>query len=319
MRTLFPYIAGCLLIVVLGCGKTPEPGPETAPAEVPLTVLAEQSISGRIEGEVLQSPAGLAVDRLGAVYLVDAGNNRLIRFDRSLTPVRDFGGYGGAAGLFNRPDYVCVDNDLNVLVTDPGNQRISRFDSKLNFVSEILLEDEEDPLKFGEPSGVALGNYGAVWWCDRENNRVVIFDNVEQFDRFVGDYGYVGGQVQAPEKIMVGDDDNFYVCDAGNARLVVYDEYGNFEREMYHRSVRHPRALAFDGDGRIWVLDSELARLFCFDRSGRLLMETGPLLPGTTEPMKSPSDLAFAHDGRLIISDTGNHRLLVCRVAYQNP
>jgi len=288
-------------------------------APLPLAVLVETTISGRILGEILRSPRGLAVDRLGAMYLVDAGNNRLIRFDRDLNPLHDFGGYGGDAGLFNRPEYVSVDNDLNLLVTDLGNRRLDRFDTRLNFVSEIVLEDEEDPLKFGEPSGVALGGYGAVWWCDRENDRLVIMDNVEQFDRFVGDYGYAGGQLHSPEKIVVGNDDNFYVCDAGNARLVVYDEYGNFEREIYNRAMRYPRSMVFDGDGRLWVLDSSLGALFCLDPSGRLLLETGPMLPGTGNRLDNPSDLAFTIDGRLIISDTGNNRLLVCQIAYQNP
>ncbi len=319
MSSPFRYIVIPALLVLIGCGGPSKPKPEQSAAPLPLAVLVVETIDGRILGEVLQSPCGLAVDRLGAMYLVDAGNNRLVRFERDLKPLKDFGGYGAEGGLFNRPEYVCVDNDLNVLVTDLGNRRINRFNSRLNFVSEIILEDEEDPLMFGEPSGVALGGYGAVWWCDRENDRLVILDNVEQFDRFVGDYGYAGGQLHSPEKIVAGSDDDFYVCDAGNARLVVYDEYGNFEREMFHRSMQYPKALAFDGDGRMWVLDSEAAVLFCFDASGRLLLEMGPMLPGTGERLKNPSDLAFAADGRLIIADTGNHRLLVCSVAYQNP
>jgi len=319
MRGPYRYIVAALLFALAGCGGPSKPKAEQTAGPVPLTVLAETSISGRILGEVLRSPSGLAVDRLGAVYLVDAGNNRVIRFDRDLNPVRDFGGYGGSTGLFNRPDYVCVDNDLNVLVTDPGNQRISRLDSRLNFVSEIILQDDEDPLKFGEPAGVALGGYGTVWWCDRENDRLVILDNVEQFDRFVGDYGYAGGQLHSPEKIVASRDNDFYVCDAGNARIVVYDQYGNFEREMFDRSLKYPRAMAFDDNGRIWVLDSNLGLLSCLDRSGRLLMQVGPVLPGADDRLRNPSDLAFAADGRLIIADTGNHRLLLCRIAYQNP
>lgn len=285
----------------------------------PLAIVVEATIGGRIQGQTLRSPSGLAVDRQGAAYLVDAGNNRIVRFSRDLEPVRDFGGYGAADGLFNRPEYVSVDNDLNLMVSDLGNRRISRIDAKLNFVSEIPLEDDEDPFKYGEPSGVALGSYGAVWWCDRTNDRLVIMDNVEQFDRFIGGYGYAGGQLRSPEKIVAGPDDKFFVCDAGNSRIVVYDQYGNFERQIINAALKYPSALAFDEHGRMWVLDSDRATISCLDSRGGTLLATGPMLAGAQEKLKDPFDLAFTFDGRLLISDKGNNRLVVCRVAYENP
>jgi hypothetical protein len=33
--------------------------------------------------------------------------------------------------------------------------------------------------------------------------------------------------------------------------------------------------------------------------------------------LKAPSDIAFLKDGRLLISDTGNHRVLICSVIYE--
>jgi len=244
------------------------------------------------------------------------GNHRLIRFDRDLTPFRDIGGHGRLPGLFDQPGFVTVDNDLNILVSDAGNQRICRHDAYLEYVDEISLIDDDDPFMYGHPSGVAPTAYGEVWVCDNDNNRLAIFDNIGRFDRFVGDFGYAGGELAAPQKIVTYDSDKFYVCDGGHGRVVVYDEYGNFEGEIVNQRMVLPRAIAFDKDGLIWLLDGVSSTVLCLDREGREYLVIGPTIAGTTTPLETPSDIAFTLDGRLAIADTGNNRVLVCRIIY---
>jgi streptogramin lyase len=305
---------------MVGCGQSVRQKPEQKKVlPNPVAVVLETEIKGRIKGQSLRDPAGLAVDRHRVLYLVDAGNNRLIRFDRDLVPEVEIGGYGSQPGLFNQPLYVSIDNDLNVLISDVGNRRISRHDGKLNYVDEIDFRDNEDPLKFGRPSGVAVTAYGEVWICDRENNRIAIFDNIGRFDRFVGDFGYSGGELRSPEKLIIDQAGRFYVCDAGNARIVLYDEFGNFIREIINPAFDYPQALAVDSHGLIWVIDRESGTILCVDPAGILRLTVGVLIPGCREPMKNPADLAFTGDGRLVISDAGNHRLLVCRVIHDQP
>jgi len=276
----------------------------------------EREISGHVLGQALRAPWGLAADRRGSLYLADGGNNRVIAFDDQLLPVRDAGGYGSEQGLMDRPSYLTVDNDLNLWVSDVGNKRICRFDNKLNYVDEIELYDAQDPLKFGTPSGIAVTGYGEVWMCDRETHRLVVFDNIGRFDRFLGDFGYSGGSMRNPEKILLGRDGDFYVCDAGSRRVAVFDEYGTFQRELVDDQFSYPCALTFDSTGVVWVLDSGTNLLYGLDGQGQELLVMGPLLPGTSLPMKNPTDLLFTRDGLLVISDSGNNRLLICRVAY---
>ena len=312
--TLCPVLA----VFSSSCGHPSRPGSQVLEVPAPLTVVVDSEIKGDILGQTIKSPVGLAVDRRGILYVVDSGNNRLISFDRYFAPVRDIGGYGSQPGQFDRPAYVTVDNDLSLLVSDVGNRRISRHDSKLNYVGEIDLRDDEDPLKFGQPSGVGLTEYGEVWMCDRENNRLAVFDNIGRFDRFVGEFGYSGGELRVPEKIVADPEGAFHVCDAGNSRIAIYDEFGNFLREVLESSFEYPRALAFDKHGIAWVLDGVTGRLFCIDGAGHSRLSVGPLIPGCSEPLNDPSDLVFTGDGRLVISDTGNHRLLVCRVVRED-
>ena len=185
--------AACLSLCVCGSARKKDTGPEL-PSKLPLAVFLDKEISGTILGEELREPFGLAVDHRGSLYVTDAGNNRIIRFDPDLKPRLEIGGYGRQPGLFDQPNFIVVDNNLNLLVSDAGNQRLTRYDSRLNYVDEINLVDDEALLKYGISSGMAVTDYGEVWMSDRQNNRIAVFDNAGRFDRFIGDFGYSGGQ-----------------------------------------------------------------------------------------------------------------------------
>jgi hypothetical protein len=306
------------VFLFLSCSHPPKPSfPTTDNPAVPAALVVEKEISGVILGKPLRRPFGLAVDAGGRVYVSDAGNSRVIKFDPDLKPEREIGGYGAQEGLFDRPSFLTVDRDLSLLVSDEGNRRICRYDSYLQFVEALPFYDSEDPLKFGYPSGVALTEYGEVWIADRERNRIVVYDNVGAFDRFVGDFGYPGGQVISPEKIIRDGRGNFIVCDGGNRRLVVYDEYGNFSFEIKDDSFEYPAAVV-NKNGHLWLLDGGSSQIYYLDALGKKIFTTGPNLTGSSQPVKNPSDITLLNDGRLLISDSGNNRLLVCRVVYES-
>lgn len=302
-------------VLVVACGGTPLPDvSEAALANAPTAVVVDTIIEGNILGQPLRAPYGAAVDFRGNLYITEAGNHRLIRFSPDLIPRAEVGGYGGDAGQLDRPGYITVDNGLTLLVADRGNLRLVRFNATLTYVNDISLLAFDDLGEFGEPSGVALSPYGEIWVADRDRNRLAVFDNVNKFDRYIAEYGYSGGQVSAPEKLVETADGGFYVCDAGNGRLSLYDQYGNYQRSLGRGTVGYAVAAALDAKRRIWVLDGEKGRLYCLSGSGALLFEAPPLLTGLDRPLLGATDIEVLLDGRLLLVDSGNNRLIICRI-----
>ena len=128
-----------LLITVLSitsCKNTPALAEESSSAEVSnnIFLFVEREISGLILGQTFEEPTGITIGRNGTVFVVDRGNNRVIRFDSEMNPEKQIGGYRHGTELFNRPSFAVMDNGLNLFVSDEGNRRVARFDARLNFV-----------------------------------------------------------------------------------------------------------------------------------------------------------------------------------------
>lgn len=307
-----------LAAMLLSCGsssvrrKSPE-----LPARIPAAVVVEREIAGPVSGQPLRNPSALVTDFRGDTYLCDQGNNRIIKFNPAMRPVLDRGGFGSQPGLFNDPRAIAVDNQLNVWVCDAGNRRLVRLDGELNFVDEISFTSTDDPLKFGVPSGIAATTYGSLWVSDIERDRVAVFDNVGQFEKFVGDFGAGGGPVRDPEGATVLDDELFYICDAGNHRVISYDSYGTDLRVMTDDQMIRPIAVALDRRQSLWVLDQLSRRLFCFDRDGANLAEGGLELIGGDMGTAVPSGLTILSDSTALISDSQAGRLLFCKLIFK--
>jgi tripartite motif-containing protein 71 len=72
-------------------------------------------------------PQGIAVDRLGHVFVVDSVNNRVEMFSSNGTFITKWGSEGSLDGQFSGPTAIAVDRDNNVYVSDSGNHRIQEF------------------------------------------------------------------------------------------------------------------------------------------------------------------------------------------------
>ncbi|MBN2226911.1 MAG: NHL repeat-containing protein [candidate division Zixibacteria bacterium] len=305
-----------LVLLLLSCG--PRPGQETRPVATPLGLILETVIEGTVLSRSLSQPKGVTVDNTGAVYVVDAGNNRIIRFSRDMQALRDVGGFGTAEGLLKWPTYITADRNLNLYVSEEGNQRISVFDTHLNFGYLIDLVDPEDPLKYGRPAGIAISEFGEVLVADRDNSRIAVFNSFSNFDRFVGGAETSAGYLLKPTGIYLLPDNTILTCDNGNAKIEKFDAFGIYMSSFGGGYLNDPSGITVDDHGNIWVVDRDPAALCCFDGQGNALYIGERGRDAAFDKMEEPFDVAALPGSRLIVSDVKGDRLLVYHILYQD-
>ena len=96
------------------------------------------------------------------MYRSRGGNNRLLRFSKDGTFIKQWGGGVGSEGQlplqFNDPHDLAIDGDGRLYVADRGNQRIQVLDKDGNFITRWT--------QFGKPSAIALDTKGNIYVAD---------------------------------------------------------------------------------------------------------------------------------------------------------
>ena len=186
-----------------------------------------------------QAPFGLAVDRLGNVYVADTVNNTI----RKISPdgiVRTLAGLAGHPGSddglgsiarFRNPWGVAVDLWGNVFVADASNDAIRKISPTGHVTTLAGLAGDSgqndgpgDRARFNHPYGVAVDGAGNVYVSDSGNQtirRITAEGVVVTIAGLAGHAGHAdGGPTDArfndPEGLAVDALGNIYVADAGN-------------------------------------------------------------------------------------------------------
>ncbi len=314
-------VAAILILVILNaCGSGP---PRTQidsqkPYRIPSGLQFQREISGRLLAYNLKRPSGLALSSTGDLFIADTGNHRLIKLDRDLQPVGDYGGFGTDVGRFQNPEDLFIDRGLNLYVLDTGNRRVVQLDAGLHYIDDFVAADDPEEIisTLGKLSGLTVSTLGEITLADYDNSRLIRLDNFRRFSRYVGDFGYGAGSLLNPLDLAQGRNGRIYAADAGNGRIAVYDDYGNFLFQIGQNDLKRPSAVAISGNGTIWVADQELDVLFAFGPNGERLLREGS--HGYSEFRWSDIEaLIISEDGRLFVADSGNNRVLIYQVIYE--
>ncbi|MCZ6820249.1 MAG: NHL repeat-containing protein [Calditrichaeota bacterium] len=257
----------------------------------------------------LSQPQALAVDAKGQVFVLDTGNNRILKFDRNGKFIYAVGGFGWEEEQFDQPRDISVKLLLDVFVADYNNERVERYDKDLNYLSSYDSDDTlPSELQFGFPTGIDISRHGELFVCDSENDRVLKLNSSGEPVLSFGDFNWGEGQLREPGKIEVTPEDVVYVTDREANDVVVFDYYGTYVTRFGRKILQQPNGLVWTGD-QLLVADSGHDRVVVFDRRNDAVFHWGAKgeLNGAFD---NPVDVAV-HEERIYVLDANNGRVQV--------
>jgi DNA-binding beta-propeller fold protein YncE len=224
-------------------------------------------------GETGQTPGqfefadfgAVGLDGAGNVYVLDTGNQRVQKFTPDLTFEVQWGRGGAAEGEFLHASEIAVRDDGAVFVVDAMSGRVQEFDSSGGFVREIRPTGIAE--EFFEPSRLGLDSEGNLYVPDL--TRIYVFDAGGRHIRTVQTNEIDNGELWVGNDAAVSTSGFLYVSDWQASTVVVFDPDGVAVGSWGSRGTEPGQfdevdALAFDGDGRLLVLDFANRRVQIF-------------------------------------------------------
>jgi len=192
----------------------------------------------------LSSPAGLAADGIGNIFIADAGNNRIRKVDTNgfiLTVAgggNDYPGNGEAATnvSLNNPQGVAVDMAGNLFIADAGYNRIRRVGVK-GLMTTVAGNGTNaysgdggaaTNASLNNPLAVAVDASGNLFIADTGNNCIREVDTNGLITTVAGNgnYGFAGdggpatnANLANPLKVAVDTSGDLFIADYGNNRI----------------------------------------------------------------------------------------------------
>jgi len=267
-----------------------------------------QTITGKEFGLPLKHPTGLAVDRVGRLYIADTGNHRVLEFNAYYLSVvagtgqAGFSGDDGAAAAaqLDSPEAVAVDTNGNVYIADTGNNRVRIVDGRTGLITTVAGGGETDPftgdylglyrltIRLHQPAGVAVNAAGDLFVADTGAHAIYELTRSAQ-----GAFG--------PVRRLAGNGARGFAGDGGRAGAA---------------RISEPRGLSIDRQGDLVFADSGNNRVRRISRGAidtiagsGVLGLAGDRGPAPSASLAYPAAVAGDSNGGLYVADTGNARI----------
>lgn len=216
---------------------------------------------GAATSATLDTPAAIALDAAGNLYIADGGNNRVRMVNTSgmMSTIAGNGGAGlsGMAGAataasIGAPGGVATDAAGNVYVSAPAEHRVLKVDAA---TGNIHVFAGNGTAGYGgeagaataamlrTPHGICTDAIGNVYIADRDNLRVRKVNTLGNIYNVAG-AGFMGcctdgnpatvALMNNPMGVMVDDEGKIFIADAGNARIRRVDARANLTPELVY-------------------------------------------------------------------------------------
>ncbi len=247
-----------------------------------------------------QFPAA-TVEAGGALFVLDTGNNQVLKLDTSGTAIAAMG--TGAA--LDGPMAMATDGDRLYVANSLASQIVvMNLDGAVE--KTIALAQGPGDTVAPRPIGIAVLQSGGLAVSDADNHRVLFLDASGNVVRAVGTGARAGGTdgFNVPSALATDSSGNVYVVDTLNGRVVKLSPQGDYLAEFGELgdtagALARPKGVAVDGAGRVFVSDGLRAAIEVFGADGEYLGMIGRKTPddaASGSMFQAPAGLTLAGD-----------------------
>jgi serine/threonine protein kinase, bacterial len=254
-------------------GQTAQPGPASGLTVLPFTGLS--------------NPAGVAVDGAGSVYVVDAGNSRILTLTAGAGSANELAFTG-----LSKPSAVAVDGARSVYVTNAGSNQLLKLIAGASSTTELPVSG------LNAPHGVAVDSADDLYIADGANRVLKLAAGATN----TTELPFTG--LSNPAGVGVDSAGDVYVSDAGNNRVLKLSADSATAAVLPFGALNNPAAVAVDGVGDVYVTDTGNNRVLKLAAGSA----TAIVLP--FNGLDRPGAVAAGADGAVYVADTGNNRVL---------
>jgi serine/threonine-protein kinase len=241
-----------------------------------------------------QTPSGLTVGADGAIYVADAGSNKIVKLSPGGKVVQTFGGAGGSGLL--RPAGVAVDGQGNVYAADSGHDRVVQFSPSGKMLRTWPSSGSAGNRLHG-PADVALGARGNIYVADTG-------DSLVQHLSASGNWQTPYSGFKHPSGIAVNSRASIFVADTGNNAVEELAWSTDLLNQSKAGQFHAPQGIAIDAAGNVYVADTGNNRIVKLSPNFTLLKTWG----GRGQ-LSGPIGVGVDGNGRIYVADTGNGRV----------
>ncbi len=264
---------------------------------------------------------GIAIGPNEEVWVLDAGNKRVLIYDRNGNYLRTFGTAGSGPGQIGwdaRGLALDLDNGW-AYVSDASDGTVEKFSLAGQPLATFTIPGP-DPGTFGGPRELTVGHDHNVYVMDYTGERVVVFSPTGQTLRqipAIPDPAPDGGFNQVEGVAVDQTSGQVYVSDTFNHRIQRFSSTGTFQAKWGYRgrgtgdAMDYPRGIAVDPQDRtVWLNNTRSANIKHYTPSGDFLGDFGTQGAGNDQFYYSRG-ITVGSDGRVYVPDSGNRRLKV--------
>ena len=249
----------------------------------------------------LNMPFGVAVDKAGNVYIADAANSAIKKWNpagHSVTTLAD-----SSSGLYS-PTGVAVDGAGNVYIADMGISEVKKWNVANSNLTTLVSSG------LYEPHGVAVDAAGNVYIADTYNSAVKKWNVASSNVTTLADSssGLLG-----PGGVAVDAAGNVYIADTYNLAVKKWNVANSNLTTLVSSGLNYPFGVAVDGAGNVYIADTYNNAFEVWNAA------SGTVSTLVSSGLSYPEGVAVDGAGDVYVADTINNAIEELPRIFANP